>query len=104
MVLRDVEMLFLLHYDLNHALGNIIYVTFFGGVHRKEFFSYHLEAKSGQTSLTMETIPHSILQDDKHSTNFVLIPRPLNVLQGPTQIELSFHQPGEAISGLQINK
>jgi hypothetical protein len=52
----------------------------------------------------METIPRSILQDDKHSTNFVLIPRPLNAPQGPAQIELSFHQPGEAISGLQINK
>ncbi len=103
-VLRAVDMLFLLHYDLNHALGNIVYVTFFGGIHREEFFSYHLEVKSGQTRLTMETTPRSILQDDKHSTNFVLIPRPLNAPQGPAQIELSFHQPGEAISGLQINK
>jgi len=31
-VLRAVDM-FLLHYDLNHALGNIVYVTFFGGIH-----------------------------------------------------------------------
>jgi hypothetical protein len=52
----------------------------------------------------METIPPNILQDDKHSTNFVLIARPLNPPQGPAQIGLSFHQLGEAISGLQINK
>jgi hypothetical protein len=103
-VLRVASMLFLLRYDLNHVLGNIVYVIFFGGIHRKEFFSYHLEVKSGQTSLTMETIPPSILQDDKHSTNFVLIPKPLNIPQGPTQIEFSFHQPSEAIFGLQINK
>jgi hypothetical protein len=32
-VLRAVDMLFLLHYDLNHVLGNIVYVTFFGGIH-----------------------------------------------------------------------
>jgi hypothetical protein len=95
-VLKVADMLFLFHYYLNHALGNIVYVTFFGGI--------HLEVKYGQTSLTMETIPPSILQDDKHSTNFVLILRPLNAPQGPAQIELSFHQLGEAISGLQINK
>jgi hypothetical protein len=77
-VLRAVDMLFLLHHDLNQALRNIVYVTFFGGIHWEEFFSYHLEVKSGQTSLTMETIPPSIQQDDKHSTNFVFIPRPLN--------------------------
>jgi hypothetical protein len=52
----------------------------------------------------METVPPSFLQDDKHSTNFVLIPRPLNAPQGPTQIELSFHQLGEAIFSLQIDK
>jgi hypothetical protein len=75
-VLRGADMLFLLRYDLSHVLGNIVYVTFFGRIHQKEFFSYHLDMKYGQTSLTMETIPPSILQDDKHSTNFVLIPKP----------------------------
>lgn len=101
-LLKADDMLFILHYE-KEALGNIAYVTFFGAPHREEFFSYHLEVKSGRTRLTMESVPRSILQDDKRSTNFVLIPRPLHAPEGPVQIELSFHHPGEAISGLQIN-
>lgn len=101
-LLKAENMVFLLHYE-KEALGNIVYVTFFGAPHREEFFSYHLAVKSGQTRLTMESVPRSILQEDKRSTNFVFIPRPLNVFEGLVQIELSFHHPGEAISELQIN-
>lgn len=101
-LLKADNMVFLLHHE-KEALGDIVYVTFFGAPHREEFFSYHLGVKAGQTRLTMESVPRSILHEDKRSTNFVFIPRLLNVPEALVQIELSFHHPGEAISGLQIN-
>jgi hypothetical protein len=101
-VLKAENMVFLLHHE-KEPLGDVVYVTFFGAPHREEFFSFHLAAKSGQTRLTMESVPRSILQEEQRATNFVLIPRPLNAPEGLVQIELSFHHPGEAISGLQIN-
>lgn len=102
LLLKADNMVFLLHYE-KEDLGNLVFVTLFGAPQREEFFSYHLAVKYGQTRLTMESVPRSILRADKRSTNFIFIPRPLNIPEGLLQIEISFHHPGEDISGLQIS-
>ncbi|KAG6551431.1 hypothetical protein Mapa_007077 [Marchantia paleacea] len=97
-LLKADDMLFLLHCEKS-TLGNIVYVTLFGATLQEDQYSYHLEVKNGKKRLSMEGIPRSILgEDSKHVNDFLLIPsRTYGLGDGRVQLELSFHQSGEAL-------
>ncbi|KAL3693593.1 hypothetical protein R1sor_007244 [Riccia sorocarpa] len=95
-LLKAGAILFLMHYERS-SLGNLVYVTFFGGQTHVDQYSFHLEVKKGKKRLSIEGVPRSILdQESKQSSDFLLIPmKTYELADGRIQLEVSFRRSGE---------